>query len=280
MTWNLWWRFGPWVEREAAILAVCRREAPDVLLLQEVWGADGDSSAHRIAAALGAHVALSDDPFAGRRPDGGVGFHNAIVSRWPIGEVASHALPRLDGEPGHRRALTALVDTPWGPWPVLCTHLDHRFDDSVVRQRQAEQLLDLVASLRGSPEVDPPVVVGGDLNAVPDSDEVRLLTGRRAAPVPGLVLSDCWEQVGEGPGHTWRADNPYQAHTAWPNRRLDYVLVSWPRPKPFGNPCRAHLAGVEPEDVGEGMPVVPSDHAAVVVDLVTEGLPGSGAAAK
>ena len=110
MTWNLWWRFGPWEAREGAIHAVCRSEQPDVLLLQEVWGADGDSAAHRIAATLGYHVALSDDPFASQRADTGAGFHNAIVSRWPIGHVVSHALPRLDGTAGHRRALGAVLE--------------------------------------------------------------------------------------------------------------------------------------------------------------------------
>ena len=42
------------------------------------------------------------------------------------------------------------------------------------------------------------------------------------------------------------------------------MFVSWPRPKPVGNPVAAWLAGVEPVDG-----IVPSDHAAVVVDLST-----------
>jgi endonuclease/exonuclease/phosphatase family metal-dependent hydrolase len=275
MTWNLWWRFGPWEAREGAIHTVCRAEQPDVLLLQEVWGADGDSAAHRIAAALGYHVVLSDDPFASQRAETGAGFHNAIVSRWPIGEVVSHALPRLDGTAGHRRALGAVLDTPYGAWPVVSTHLDHRFDESAVRQLQCERVLQIVDEMRGDPDRDPPVVVGGDFNATPDSDEIRLLTGRRAAPVRNLVLSDCWEQVGEGSGATWRSDNPYQAATAWPDRRLDYVFVSWPRPKPFGNPHHAHLAGVDAVPLGSLGPVVASDHAAVVVDLVVAPAPAT-----
>lgn len=273
MTWNLWWRFGPWQEREAAILAVCRAVDPDVVMLQEVWGADGDSAAHRIATALGYHVALSDDPFADRRTATGAGFHNAIVSRWPIDQVVSHALPRLDGTAGHRRALSAAIDTPFGRWPVLSTHLDHRFDESAVRQLQCERILQIVDEIRGNPDVDPPVVVGGDFNATPDSDEIRLLTGRRTAPVRNLVLSDCWEHVGDGAGVTWRSDNPYQAATAWPDRRLDYVFVSWPRPKPFGNPVRAWLAGTGPIATGDADPVVASDHAAVVVELFTGSVP-------
>ncbi len=273
MTWNLWWRFGPWQEREAAIIAVCRAVDPDVIMLQEVWGADGDSAAHRIATALGRHVVLSDDPFADRRTVTGAGFHNAIVSRWPIDQVVSHALPRLDGTAGYRRALSAAIDTPSGRWPVLSTHLDHRFDESAVRQLQCERILQIVDEIRGNPEVDPPVVVGGDFNATPDSDEIRLLTGRRAAPVRNLVLSDCWEHVGDGAGATWRSDNPYQAATAWPDRRLDYVFVSWPRPKPFGNPVRAWLAGTGPIATGAAEPIVASDHAAVVVELFTGSVP-------
>ncbi len=261
MTWNLWWQFGPWREREAAIIDVVRREAPDVLLLQEVWSLDGETSAHRIAAAVGGHVAVTDDPFADRRADR-PGFHNAIISRWPLTDVQSRPLPGPDGAPGHRRALTARADTGAGVWPLLSTHLAYRFDESALRTLQCEEILRIVDGLRIDPDVEPPVIIGGDFNAPPDSDEIRMVTGRRAGPVPNLVLSDCWEQVGEGAGHTWRGDNPYQADTAWPNRRLDYVFVSWPRPKPLGNPVRSWLAGHQPV-----AGLHPSDHAAVVVEL-------------
>ncbi len=235
MTWNLWWRFGPWEQRQAAISATVVEQAPDVLLLQEVWRqpADGTSAAHVIADALGGwHVALTDDPFEGRD----VGFHNAIVSRWPIVRDRSHPLPNGAGEEGHRRILVAHLATPWGEWPVVTTHLAYRFDESALRQVQARRLLEVVAEVRGDPETDLPPIVGGDLNAIPDSDEIRMLTGRSAAPVPGLVLSDTWEHVGDGLGPTWRSDNPYQVHTAWPSRRLDYVFVAWPRPEAGGQP--------------------------------------------
>jgi endonuclease/exonuclease/phosphatase family metal-dependent hydrolase len=261
MTWNLWWQHGPWRDRARAIEAVVRAEAPDVLLAQEVWGEHGTSAAHALATALGyEHVAITDNTIGGRKQ---AGIHNAIVSRWPLRDVVSHPLPRRDGSPGPRRALAAVVQSPYGAWPVVSTHLDHRFDESAVRQAQAEAVLRVVADVRGNPDRDPPVLVGGDFNAIPDSDEIRMLTGRRAAPIRNLVLSDCWEHVGDGPGHTWRSDNPYQAASAWPNRRLDYVFVSWPRPKPFGNPVRAWLAGGDAVDGVHG-----SDHCAVVVDLV------------
>jgi endonuclease/exonuclease/phosphatase family metal-dependent hydrolase len=261
MTWNLWWRFGPWEQRAAAIASVIAAEQPDIVCLQEVWSLAGDSLAARLGASLGYHHAITDDPFADRRGDR-PGFHNAILCRGALADVVSHPLPRVDGTPGHRRALSARATVEGRVWPVVSTHLDHRFDDSAVRQLQATEILHVVAGMRHDPDQEPPVVVGGDFNALPDSDEIRLLTGRRAAPIRNLVLSDSWEQVGDGTGATWRSDNPYQAASAWPDRRLDYVFVSWPRPKPLGNPVRAWLAGVEPVDG-----VAPSDHAAVVVDL-------------
>ena len=266
LTWNLWWRFGPWEERQPAIRDVLASQQPDVVCLQEVWATETDSQLDRLTSALGMH-GVAGDPV---RHDG-VAFGNAVLSRWPITRLADVALPGHDGQPGHRRIVAAVVESPWGRWPVASTHLDHRFDASATRQIQARRLLELAAEIRDDPLRDLPLVVGADLNAVPDSDEVRMLTGRRPG-VGGIVLSDVWEQVGDGDGATWRADNPYVAESAWPERRIDYLLVSWPRPKPVGNPRRAWLAGTGARAATPDAPsagVVPSDHAAVVADLVT-----------
>ena len=70
--------------------------------------------------------------------------------------------------------------------------------------------------------------------------------------------------VEDGPGHTWERRNPHAADAGWPRRRLDYVFVGWPHPKPLGNPIAARLeGGVDDPSVHE----VGSDHWAVVVDL-------------
>src|SRR6516165_6423090 len=56
LTWNLWWRFGPWEQRQPAIAATLDRLAPDVVCLQEVWAApDGERQAERLAAGLGGY---------------------------------------------------------------------------------------------------------------------------------------------------------------------------------------------------------------------------------
>jgi endonuclease/exonuclease/phosphatase family metal-dependent hydrolase len=264
LSWNLWWRFGDWERRRHAIVDAIRGANPDVLCLQEVWAetGGGDGMATILSDELGYSVA-STTPI-GRSE---IGFTNAVLSRWPNRLLHDEALPRADGSPGHRRIVAATVATPWGSWPIASTHFDHRFDDSASRQAQSRRMLELAGEWRGDPTTELPVIIGADLNAVPDSAEVRMLTGREPG-VAGIVMSDAWEQVGDGPGATWLRRNPHAADSAWPNRRIDYVLVSWPRPKPVGNPTTAHLVGTGPVDV-DGALMWPSDHAGVVVDITT-----------
>jgi endonuclease/exonuclease/phosphatase family metal-dependent hydrolase len=261
----VWGRHGPWEARQDAIAEVLRGVDPDIVFLQEAFAdQEGDCQPEQLAAAIGGyHCVWAHGPwFSGRW------LGNAVLSRWPIASSVVHPLPRLDGGPPYRQAMVAHVTTPWGEWPLISTHFEHRFDGSAARLLHARSLLEIVSSERKEPAKSLPVVVGADLNAVPDSDEVRLLTGR-AVGVDGIVLSDAWEHVGEGgrlggEGATWRAENPFTGASAWPNRRLDYVLVSWPRPRPVGNPERVWLAGLEPVNG-----VFPSDHTAVVAELAT-----------
>lgn len=258
LTWNLWWQFGPWRERQPAILHVLREQEPDIICLQEVWAQEGGlDQAMWLADELNMYVVRTEGSW-----DRGVSQGNAILSRWPILRSSIHRLPSADGSPGVRRVIAAQIDTPFGHWWTLCTHLDYKFDQSFTRIGQCEALSALVDSLRHDPDNEPPVIMAGDFNAVPDSDEIRMLTGRREPAVPGLVFTDLWEVAGEGDGYTWRRDNPYIEDSTWPNRRLDYIFVSWPRPRPMGNPTKIWLAGTDPIDT-----VVPSDHAAVVADI-------------
>ncbi len=261
LTWNVWGRHGLWQERQAAIAAVLAAAEADVACLQELYGdeAEPDGHARRLAEPLGFHVASTVGPFLAGRS-----VVNGVLSRWPILHADQVALPDGEGRPGPRTALVATIDTPVaGPVVVVSTHLHHRLDGSAIRQRQTHALAELVAGRRGDPETVHPLILAGDLNATPDSDELRLLTGRADPLVPGLLFTDAWEVAGDGtPGHTWSAANPHVSDSAWPQRRLDYVLVSWPRPRPLGNPVRAQLAGVDRVDG-----VQPSDHYALVVDL-------------
>jgi endonuclease/exonuclease/phosphatase family metal-dependent hydrolase len=261
-TWNLWWHFGDDPEaRLRGIEATLRELDADVICLQEVYGDRGGADdAKRLGDLLGRH-SLRTAP----DPDAGQSLGNALLSRWPISERDERPLPAADGTAGHRRALSAILAAPFGALPVISTHLAYRFDESLVRQQQARALAALADELRSDPALSPPVVLCGDLNAVPDSDELRLLTGRSRVAVDGLVFNDCWPQVRDDPGHTWVRRNPHLGDSVWPERRLDYVLVSWPRPAPLGNPAQAFLIGDRPIDG-----LWPSDHLGVAVDLRSE----------
>jgi endonuclease/exonuclease/phosphatase family metal-dependent hydrolase len=259
LSWNLWWRFGPWEARLPAIVETIGRLEPDIAALQEVWVADGTSSAHVIAEALGYHVAVDH-----RLDLDGVGFGNAVLSRWPITATTTWPLPWADGF-GHdeeRLLLRAVVDAPRDPIQVHCTHLAWRYDHSELRQAQVREICRHIAA--GRPREYPPVLCG-DLNAEPHSDEVRMLTGQAAVPVPGLVFRDAWTAPGcEGPGWTWSNANPYAAAEHEPDRRIDYVLTGWRRDDGRGAPLSCRVVGDEPVDG-----VWPSDHLGVLATVRT-----------
>jgi endonuclease/exonuclease/phosphatase family metal-dependent hydrolase len=258
-TWNVWWRFGPEpLRRRPGIEATLRQVGADVICLQEVYrDRSGADDARDLGAELGYRVVgTGADPTAERT------LGNAILSRWDIVDEGERPLPDTRGRHGHRRALWAVLAAPFGPLTVISTHLAYRFDESAVRQHQVAVLAELAAELRPDPARGAPVVLCGDLNAVPDSEEIRLLTGRSAPPVAGLVFNDCWPQVRDDPGRTWVRRNPHLVDSVWPERRLDYVLVSWPRPAPLGNPTQAFLLGDGPVDG-----IWPSDHLGVAVDF-------------
>jgi endonuclease/exonuclease/phosphatase family metal-dependent hydrolase len=257
LTWNLWWRFGPWEQRAPAIAAELERLDPDIACLQEVWAEGATTLAAELADRLGFHHA-----FDARLDVDGVRFGNAVLSRWPITTAGTLPLPAPQDKEELRLCLRADVHGPRGPIQVFCTHLNWRLDQSAIRQAQVRAICELIAGSRPEGGRTFPPVLCGDFNADPDSDEMRLLTGRSDPPVPGLVFHDAWAVAGTGPGMTWDNRNPYAALELEPDRRIDYVLVGWPKAGGAGHVVSARLAGLDPVDG-----VVPSDHLAVVAEL-------------
>ena len=256
-TWNLWCRHGNWEERQTAIFSTLAGLGADIVGLQEVSTREPDQ-VERLKSELGYHVAVSPDVENDRW-----GIANVIASRWPIIETGWKYLD-VGVMPPHRTVLWAQIDAPFGLLQVFCTHLSHGFDNSELRQRQLKQICELISSQRDDQkELFPPIFIG-DLNAVPESDEIRRLTGLGPAYVPGFVATDAWAQCGEGDGVTYSAANPYVVDSAWPNRRLDYVMSGWPRPRPKGNPVSVKRFGIAPVDG-----VVASDHYGVIAELAT-----------
>ncbi|MFF8095921.1 endonuclease/exonuclease/phosphatase family protein [Streptomyces sp. NPDC016675] len=265
VTWNLWWRFGPWADRQKAILAVLRELRPDVVGLQEVWAADdGSNLAQWLAGELGLHWAFAASEAPGRWQrrigDDTVGIGNAVLSRWPVTRRAALRLPAPEEFDDGRLAFHALLDAPGHPVPFFTTHLNSGAHAAAVRREQGAALAEFVARHRDGPGFFPPVVTG-DFNATPDSAEVRLLTG--AAVPAGAALLDAWEHADpSAPSATWDGANPYIPGGSGPGVRIDHVHVGPPGPGGLGRVRAARRAGDGPVDG-----VWPSDHAAVVVDL-------------
>jgi endonuclease/exonuclease/phosphatase family metal-dependent hydrolase len=260
VSWNLWWRFGPWAARQPAIAATLQRLAPDIVCLQEVWEErDGVRQADQLADALGGyHVAHA----------AGLGFDltseslgNSIVSRWPIRAHEARPLPAPAGLDELRVVLRAEIDGPRGPVEVFVTHLNWRMDQSDVRQSQVRAICEFIAETTDQRTF--PAVLAGDFNAEPASDEIRMLTGLTAVPVPKLMFLDAWRTAGDGgPGYTWSSDNPFTVVDCEPDRRLDYIFVGYPRGQGAGQVVAARVEGIEPVDG-----IHPSDHYAILTEV-------------
>lgn len=256
VTWNLWWRLGDWETRAEAIAHTLEELRPDLVCLQEVWQ-EGD----RNQAALLAERLRLRHAFASDRTEGGVDQGVALLSRWPLTEIECRPLPVPPGVEQPNVALRAVVQGPRGPLLLATTHLIPYPHRSACRELQVRALVEFLAERKPQPPIS---IVGGDFNAAPDSDEIRLLTGRRPPAMPGWVFLDAWDTAGdESPGYTMVKTNPNAAPLLLPNLRWDYIFVSWPSgPGGVGHPVRAEVVG---SAAREG--VVPSDHYAVLAEL-------------
>ena len=211
----------------------------DVVMLQEVdrhrerSGLDDQSvvlsTRLDMFAAYGANVVR--EPVL---PDGKEQQYGTLtLSRFPITGSENVRLPNRPGLE-RRGLLRTTVDLDGVPVDVFNTHLQHT--SGAVRR---DQVRAIKAVLRDRTD---PAIVGGDLNAEPDSPAVSLLTSWR--------FSDPWPVVGAGEGLTVPA--------ATPRRRIDFVL---------------HDDSFTPSAADTLLSMV-SDHRAVRVRLDLTGPPG------
>jgi endonuclease/exonuclease/phosphatase family metal-dependent hydrolase len=236
VTWNVWGRYGSWEHRQGAVRTTLDRHDPDIVALVETW----DGQAERLGAP---HHRFADGL--------------AVLSRWPI---TRHEQRPLSGpEDGGGSVLYAEIDGPRGTVQVFVAALAWRLDHSDVRQAQVREIGAFIAETQRRRY---PTILCGDFNADPDSDEIRILTGKSAPAAPGLVFYDAWETAGDGRGITWARANPWAAPVLWPDRRIDHVFSAWPRRGGAGHPVHAEVIGDQEVD-----DVIPSDHYGVLADL-------------
>jgi endonuclease/exonuclease/phosphatase family metal-dependent hydrolase len=136
--------------------------------------------------------------------DGGQ-YGIAILSRWRIASSAFAPLP-VEGAPANfeaRGALVARIVSPHGVIRVVNTHLDATRAD-VYRIQQARTLGDLARSQSDSGFT----LLGGDMNAEPASEPMRILAG--------TGWQDLFASCGTGQPFSFPADKP--------TKRIDYLL--------------------------------------------------------
>ena len=130
-------------------------------------------------------------------------YGNALVSRYPILSAETVPIPDPDPRTGHdyyetRCVIKAVIDVGGAPVTVLGTHFGLNPDE---RQNAADTVLRLAA------ETDTPVILMGDLNAVPADPVIKRLSA---------VFTDAAKALGNEED-TFASDAPYE--------RIDYIFL-------------------------------------------------------
>ncbi len=95
VTWNVWGRYGPWLERAPKITETLQRLDSDVVCLQEVWTAGGRTQADDLAEALGLHAVFDRTRMPDVEPESGVDGLGVAVGRWPVLDRQRQELPPI-----------------------------------------------------------------------------------------------------------------------------------------------------------------------------------------
>lgn len=204
---------------------VIRRAEPDIVALQEVDDRT-NRTGHVDQTAVLAELTGLHGRFGKQLDYDGGGYGQAILSRYPLSEVTVQWLP---GMPARERRIVASVRVKANDLTLTfaSTHLHHA--NAEIREQQAEALNQLFT------DEHQPVILAGDLNAVPDSR-------------PIAILKRHWHSATEG------ADEMLTYPATGPERQLDYVLF---RP---GDQLRVHSVRVIEEPLA-------SDHRPVLVEF-------------
>ncbi len=209
MAYNLHQSFGTGGEMDvAAIASVIEESGATVVGLQEVARGGLLNANTDLMYLLGERLGWEHFAFHGTTDPV---WGNAILSRYPLGEVERLLLPRV-GTPYQRGYLAAPVETPEGEVLFISTHLQH-INDSAAHDEDPEADLYPVHREQLAVIIDEwdgrqPAVLVGDLNARPGWRQVTELLEA------GWV--DSWAEAGDGDGFT--------ANAADPQYRIDYVF--------------------------------------------------------
>jgi endonuclease/exonuclease/phosphatase family metal-dependent hydrolase len=254
MTLNIW-NVGHWRARRDEIVAWIEHLQPDVLCLQEVVALeDGRNQAAWLAERTQRHWIGAPGLDFGK----GAWFGDAVLSRWPIDAHHITTLPALDQDDEGRVLLHARTDN----LDVFCTHLNWQYHHGYIREAQVLKVVETIEAQADAASPFPPILCG-DLNANPDSDEIRFLCGLASLNGRSAFFQEAWRVAGgAGPGYTWDNRNSFAALDREPDGRIDYIFVGWRRDNGAG---RVESARVVCDRSLTG--TFASDHFGVMADI-------------
>ncbi len=202
-------RFDHLQDRLELIAQEIRGHDPDIVCLQEVpWTPRLGSAAQYLAQRLGLnHVYLraNGNRWAILFEEG-----EAILSRYPLVDVALLELQPRAGLFEHRVVLAATANTSWGQVRVFVTHLTN--GDQEVNRAQAESLVRFVAS----PEQGISIIAG-DFNATEESPQIKAITAQAVDSYRAVHPDD--------PGFTCCIDDLASRWAESLEERIDYVFL-------------------------------------------------------
>ena len=205
-TLNIWNRFGPWEQRLAAIRAGVGALAPDLLGLQEVVRldpSDGDGLDQAIAIARGLRLPRRVCASA-RRALARERRALALADRpMPHPRAAALRNRRAPDAPLRRGRVALRHNTVLRDAPQLEVRRRARPRRAAARDRRSR-------SMRFGKADGFPAVLVGDINAEPDSDEIRYLRGLTTLGADRRVyFQDAFALAGDGSaGHHVCASQP------------------------------------------------------------------------
>lgn len=221
-----------------AVAQVLEGIAPQLIALQEVDQGTRRARHEDQTAWLARRLEMPYHCFGAATPwEGGGEYGVALISAFPLQHAGVTHLwvPQgagvTHGEREPRVVLSAVIDLSQGAGnaaggriTVMVTHLGLSEEQRV---RQAKQLLELIRGT-GSSAADPSgagssgagssaAILAGDLNGVPDSPELRILTGE---------LHDVLGKVPESERVTFPSGDPEMHGHDFLARAIDYIFVN------------------------------------------------------
>ncbi|HBG40981.1 MAG TPA: endonuclease [Porphyromonadaceae bacterium] len=227
MTYNIYGARSGGIPDLQPLADVIKRADPDLVALQEVDKNTSRNAKHGdIAKKLGELTGM-DYFFAKADNFYGGEYGDAVLSKLPVKEKKGFNLevdPTLGGE---RRSVARIkVEKEGKAFYFLSTHFDHLGDE----RNRIKQSTDFVTMVK---EFDLPVIGGGDLNARPDSETMRIV---RTYFTMGCLNGNCSQPTFPSSGGDRTIDYlfyaPLDAFTpkqygvyTWANKESDHFPV-------------------------------------------------------